>query len=247
MEITKDFALLYGILLGDGCLSKVKRKDGKNSFHYLIVITCSYYDDQEFIHNVVLPLLEKIRGRKTKVCNYRNDGTIRLMFSDKELYYFLRNLDFPRGVKGDRVIIPEIFYDNCLVRQVIQGYFATDGCFCLTKNPKKYYPRIESATTNLNVLGQIHKYLNSIGMDGSIRRVKRIKKYWKTQKSQFHIQFNGHDNLEIFRKKIGFVNYKHKKKYLNFQNYLKIYEVGKEIDYDFNMALPGIEPGTFCA
>ncbi len=243
MEIDKDLALLYGILAGDGCLSKVRRKNRKNSFSYFVGITCNKYCDQHFVDKIVLPLLEKIRGRKTNIRTYSGDGTIRILFCDKKLYSFLRKLGFPNGVKGNKIIIPKVFYKKKLVKYAIQGYFATDGCFCLTKNPKKYYPRIESRSTNLRLLQQIHKFLNKLGLNGHYYSVGKNIKRGKNEMPVGRFQFNGNKNLELFRENIGFVNYKHELRYNKFNDYLKIYENGREIDYNFNMALPGFEPG----
>ena len=46
MMINENFALFYGILLGDGCLSKV----GKCRF---ISISCNFHSDQPFINSIL--------------------------------------------------------------------------------------------------------------------------------------------------------------------------------------------------
>jgi hypothetical protein len=42
----EKYALLFGILLGDGCLSHYHSKDGKEGF--AIAITGNIHDDQDF-------------------------------------------------------------------------------------------------------------------------------------------------------------------------------------------------------
>ncbi|MCD6496492.1 MAG: LAGLIDADG family homing endonuclease [Candidatus Aenigmarchaeota archaeon] len=58
MKIDKDWALFYGIMIGDGCISKCK----KCSF---VVISCSLYDDKPFFEKV--KLLDFPVGKKGQI------------------------------------------------------------------------------------------------------------------------------------------------------------------------------------
>ena len=53
-----EIALLYGVLIGDGCLSNTAKA-------YFISLTCDLYSDIPFITKIQ-PLLEKFRGKEIK-------------------------------------------------------------------------------------------------------------------------------------------------------------------------------------
>ena len=60
MEISKEFAELYGVLLGDGCLSKYKRKD-RNNATYCTLFT-GHTHDLPYYTNVLRPIMNKLYG-----------------------------------------------------------------------------------------------------------------------------------------------------------------------------------------
>lgn len=209
--VDKDIALLYGILLGDGCLSLVKSK------HKFISITGCSFDDIPFYEMVISPILRTLRGKETKIKFRKGCNAIDFNFTDIKLFDLIHSLGFPVGKKGPDVIIPDIFYKNLLVDRVVQGFFATDGSLVLTKNPNRLYPRIEAHAIHKYLLLQIHSYLISRGMNGHFYQCKRVKEdlRWNSQK-KYKIQFNGRENLIIFDREIGFVNPKHKDRFRNF-------------------------------
>jgi hypothetical protein len=70
----EKFALFYGIMLGDGCLSQYKTKEGRERFS--ISITGTYPDDISFYEGVLTPILKSfgrtsVSIRKRKYCNAR--------------------------------------------------------------------------------------------------------------------------------------------------------------------------------
>ncbi len=211
----EKFALFYGIMLGDGCLSHYKSKYG--SIGYAISITCNYYDDQEFFKEIVLPLTISLRGKNINIKQRPKKGTIELNFCDKILFNKINSFGFPIGKKGKDLIIPEKFYKDNLLKFIIQGFFATDGSLVLTRNPNKLYPRLEAHVIHKKLIEQIYNFLSEEGLQGHVYKCKRIKQElrWNVQ-DKYRFQFNGIDNLILFHEKIGFVNPKHEKKYQNF-------------------------------
>ncbi len=141
-SLTDDerFALLFGILAGDGCLCKHINKKGRT--HYFLSISGNYYDDKPFYNLVVVPLINSLRGDKKpiKFKNRKDQGKIEINFSDKVLFTKLRDFEFPVGKKGQNLIVPQIFEDKGLLKYILQGFFATDGSLVLTQNPNKFYP-----------------------------------------------------------------------------------------------------------
>ncbi len=154
----EKLALLYGVLLGDGCLSHVKRSR-------FISITCNYYNDQPFI-NSILPILEELRGKKVKAYNRKKYGKVEITFSDKRLFEIIRALGFPVGKKGTEISLPPELSNY--QKQLVNGYFATDGCLVLTKNNGALYPRLEFSSISIKLLRDVKRYLNSLDILGGI-------------------------------------------------------------------------------
>ena len=226
MKINKQTALLYGIMLGDGCLCKHVNKKGKE--FYFISISGNYYDDKPFYNSVVVPLVNLLRrtGKETPVRKRLDYGKIEINFSDKLLFNNLKEVGFPVGKKGNKLRIPKIFYDKELLRYVVQGFFATDGSLVLTKNPNKFYPRIEGAGISRNLISQICDYLKKVEMKGYFYKAKRnkIDDKWGIRQQQYRFQFNGKSNLLLFNELVGFVNPKHIDKFSNFLRYSEEYD-----------------------
>jgi len=226
VKIDKKVALLYGIMLGDGCLCEHRNK--KKSVIYFISISGNYYDDKPFYSSIVIPLINSLRKNKSpiKFGERKTYGKIEINFSDRDLFSQLKSIGFPVGKKGNKLKIPSIFYNKNLMRYILQGFFSTDGSLVLTKNPNKFYPRMEGAGISKNLISQIWSYLNKVGMKGSFYEVKRIKVDWEygNHQQQYRFQFNGKENLLLFNEKIGFVNPKQKEKFLNFLRYSEEYD-----------------------
>jgi len=200
----KKIALIYGTLLGDGCLSKV----GKASF---ISITCNVYSDIPFII-FIHPILEEIRGKPIKIHKRPKYGKVEINFSDIKMFNYFNNLGFPIGKKGPNITIPTHF--SSLMKYIVQGYFATDGCLVITNNNGIPYPRIEFASISKNLLSQVKEFLNSLGIKGNVYLSKKYTNGWN---SLYRLQLNGKNNLDKFYRKVGFVNPKHQEKFKKFK------------------------------
>ncbi len=202
MDVDKDLALLYGILLGDGCISKV----GKN--HHFVEICGHLEDDLPFLNNIK-PIVERIRSKKVRIKKRPSQGKLEMGFCDKKMFLLFKNIGFPVGKKGKKLKISSFFGEK-YYREIIKGYFATDGCLVLTNNNGIIYPRIEFSSISKVLLKQVLDYLKKEGIQGSLYVSHKYENNWN---NLYRIQFNGKNNLEKFIEKIGFTNPKHKKKY----------------------------------
>ena len=218
----EKFALFYGIMLGDGCLSKYKPKDRNERF--AVVITGGLIGDKSFFENVLVPLLKSFGRKSVTIKERRYCGAIEINFPDKYLFEIIKGYGFPVGKKGPHITIPLVFYTKNLVKYVIAGFMATDGSLVLTKNPNKYYPRVEANSISTGLIQQIHEFLVSIGMSGAfyLAKGKHNNSSYNSQK-QYRFQFNGLKNLLIFHDKIGFINPRYEEKFKNFMKYEKGY------------------------
>lgn len=221
----EKFALLFGILAGDGCLSAYTSYNKK---YYAIVVTGSSLDDIPFYEQIVIPLINSLReGNKksVKIKKRLDCNAIEILFTDKILFNKLKSYEFPVGKKGQQLIIPQTFYDKKLVKYIVQGFFATDGSLVLTKNPNKFYPRVEARVIHKDFLKQIYGYLISLGLNGAYYLCKaRPDPRWKVVQDQCRFQFNGKNNLLLFNELVGFINPKHKQKFLDFIEYDREYD-----------------------
>jgi len=190
----REFAELYGVMLGDGCLSAYG--NGKQA----VVVTGSIYDDRPFFDSVVLPRMCRLRGKNI---NYRlkpKQGSVEINFVDGSVFGIFTRLGFPVGLKGE-IRIPSVLIREPLGKHVVSGLFATDGSFVVTNNNGTMYPRVEFRSASVTLLKQIRQVLRRCGMHGGL-----YPKYTR-------LQYNGKRNLSTFASRIGFLNPKHRDKY----------------------------------
>ncbi len=245
VKIDKDLALFYGVLLGDGCL-------GRYGGQYVIAITGNLKDDVPFYDNVLTPLISKLRGKPTHYRTTVKGNRIDFHIYDKLFLNEIHSLGFPIGKKGPLITIPQIFYEKKLLKYVVQGIMATDGSLVLTKNPNKFYPRIELRVIHKHLIKQIYDYLISIEMKGHLYLSKsKPNPLWRNPQQQYRFQFNGRKNIDVFIESVGFVNPKQIIKLNLFIKYSKLYDKSiknipsqRQRYYRPNsyMALRGFEP-----
>lgn len=200
LKLNRNFALLYGIMLGDGCLSLVY---GKKKF---ISIAGSMRDDIPFFEKVVKPIIFNLIKTNIPIKFKNSKNVIELNFIHKPLFDFFCNLGFPIGKKGNKLFIPRCFYEKNLVKYVIQGFFATDGSLVLTNNNGTLYPRVEANGVAKNLIIEIDNLLNSKKVKCHFYEAKRKRHSYLNNKPQYRIQINGKDNLKVFIRNIGFIN-----------------------------------------
>ncbi|MBI4021720.1 MAG: hypothetical protein HY369_05790 [Candidatus Aenigmarchaeota archaeon] len=198
-KIDKHWALFYGILIGDGCLSLC----GKHRF---VVITCNLLDDIPFFDSLVVPLAERLRGRRVTYRKRYDWNKIEINFSDPLLFESLVSLGFPIGKKGP-IIIP-VSFPQSLWRYIIAGIFATDGSFVLKNNNGTLYPRIEFRSISQKLLLQIKEFLIGSGMKGNVYRTV------SSGSIAYRLEFPGVRNVMTFEDTIGFANPKHTHRFL---------------------------------
>ncbi|PIZ50590.1 hypothetical protein COY27_06625 [Candidatus Woesearchaeota archaeon CG_4_10_14_0_2_um_filter_33_13] len=196
MKITKDLALVYGVLLGDGCLSKIRN-------HSFISITCNIHSDKAFLEKIK-PFLEKLRQKPIKLYERKKYGKIEINFSDKKLFNQFLKSSFPVGKKGPNLIVPDRMLP--FLKEIINGYFATDGSLVITNNNGIKYPRLEFSSISKSLLQQVQKFLKTLEITGNIYISKRYSNNWNTL---YRLQINGKTNLKLFKNNIGFINPKH--------------------------------------
>lgn len=129
------------------------------------------------------PLLKGLINKVPSIKTRKNCKAIDILIYNKNLFDKIRSLGFSVGKKGPKLTIPDYFIDKNLMKLIIAGFMATDGSLVLTKNPNKYYPRIEGNGISEKLIKQIKDYLVNIGMKSSFYLAKR-----KNMGSSYNIQ-----------------------------------------------------------
>lgn len=196
------FLEFYGVLLGDGWLSKLKY-DGKDN--WLIGISGDGKLDREFFIYLKKNIKE-LFNRAAYLKERPKYNSIELNFSHKMLIRALNeNIGFPLGKKINLKIDEEVYnlgYEK--VKQVIRGIFDTDGSFYLDKTSAgKPYPCICITMKAPILIKQIYDMLVKEG----------FKVYHNKHRSpNEQIILKGSKQLKKWMKEIGSSNPRHLRK-----------------------------------
>jgi intein/homing endonuclease len=201
-ELNKELAEFYGILLGDGCISKFY---SQNRNKEIIRIDGHGTDDIEY-YKYLQELIEKITNRRISVKRRNKKNAIFITFSNKEFSKFLNSkLNFPYGKKKG-MVISDILLRKDLINKVLRGLFDTDGSIYFTKNnwkrKRRTYPIIEISSHNDNLIDQLLKILKGLGF-------KPILSHYKDS-----IKLHGKKQVIKWMEEIGSNNPYKKSKYL---------------------------------
>ncbi len=197
MDITRDLAEFYGILLGDGCISVYTARKA-NKINRVIRIDGNLFTDLKY-YEYVKKLIKEIIGKDVTIKFRKDCNGIFIVFQKKEFSNFLHySLKFPYGKKTfAKLEIPEIFLnDKFLLRFLLRGFFDTDGCIYFTKNNSKIrnYPIIELSNHNVEFLNCLKHALESLGF-------KPIFSHYCDS-----LKLHGKKNLRLWMKQIGSSN-----------------------------------------
>jgi hypothetical protein len=193
-------------MAGDGCLSRYKNK-------YVISISGNLKDDKLFYDKIIIPLLNKLRLKKTKYRIRPDWNKIEINFSDKLFFDKLKNLGFPVGKKLNQTLLLPKKLKN-YASYFVAGLIATDGCIWFrTKNYKRPYPVIGIKNKCKTLVYQTYNFLRLLNLNPKLREVKLRN---NPKSGAYEIAIYGHKNFNRFINLVGFVNPKHKLKYKTF-------------------------------
>ena len=192
VKLDKNLAEFYGILVGDGCISKFV---AQSKTHHVIRIDGNSITDKEY-YNHIKKLIFSIIKREVSIRFDKRFNGIFIYFEAKEFAIYLnKHFNFPFGKKGE-IFINDKLVTNRLIKHVLRGLFDTDGCIYFTKNNShlRYYPIIEISSHSNNMINQLEKILNELGFKTKIG-------FYKDS-----IKLHGKRNVEKWMKEIGSSN-----------------------------------------
>ncbi len=161
---------VFGVLLGDGCLSKYFANCGKRNRNN-VIITGNIKKDYDYLCFYIKPLIEETFPITCTVVR-RKDGCLNLVMTKKELFeWFVKN-GFPIGKKGKYLKIPDHIILMSIEKQnyVMRGLFDTDGCMYARKDEGYRYPHIKITTISKLMREQMRQILRVQGISAYIHK-----------------------------------------------------------------------------
>jgi len=192
-----ELAEFYGIMLGDGNLTKIKSyKIGT----YQARISGDSRFDREYLLNYVKPLIEKLFSIEVVYFKVKNKNTFVLVATSRKIVEFLESKGFVPGNKiKNQLVIPNWINSNReYVKACIRGLYDTDGGIYKLNHQSS----IQIVITNYNqkLLRQVRDSLILLGISPS--NIATQNKIYLTKRTE----------LRKFLKQIGFRNSKHANK-----------------------------------
>lgn len=190
----KGFAEFYGILLGDGCIfSNLKG----------LSITGNKITDNPYYYKHLNKLIFSLFGIYPSFYELKENRTIHCVIHSKSIAEYMAKMGFPIGVKHESYPrIPRLFFkDKRLLGLCIRGLMDTDGSLSAHPHSK--------IMIHLSIT--IHSLKNSVWRGLNKLRIP-------SGKFNKGIMIYGKEKLNLFKKAIGFSNYKNIYKYKTFIN-----------------------------
>lgn len=163
--VNEDLAELYGVLLGDGCLSLVGGKRKR------VLISGNLKNDLEYYKEVIRPMILRFFHVRGYLQRKPKRGSIYFWFGSS-VFDFASNMGFPIGRKTELLIPPSIFSNKQFFWACIRGIFNTDGCVYARyskpygRQKKQYfYSVIQFRMKQPKLLLQMRTFLEGEGVD----------------------------------------------------------------------------------
>lgn len=197
----KKLAEFTGIMLGDGSIGEYecKKGDGTTNTQRSVAVTLS--SEEEEFSEYVISLFNDLFNISPAIREKKNENVIEIRSFRKNLFNFLtKDLGLKVSPKWDRAKIPEIYENDDHRREVLRGYFDTDGSVVLTDNNGTLYPRLEMKISPSPMQNQFVEILEKENFNFG---------NYDIGKGKVRIQMNGKTQLQKWLNEIGFANRKH--------------------------------------
>lgn len=216
--LTPDIAADTGIHLGDGSLF-IRQGQPKTSYRY--EVTGHAVEDQLYLFGTVIPIISSAYGLDKPGFHLdRECRWVSLRYENKALALFKHDvLGLPNGRKTNAVIPGKISQSPRLMCHLAREILATDGVlgFYGTPGYPHKYARIQIKLTAKRVIEELADFLrNGLGMQISLRPHSTTYDGWGTN-PRFILQINRSEDIDTWRKKIGFSNPSHVSRVMVFE------------------------------
>lgn len=230
MEIDEDLAELFGIHIGDGCISENQRY----SEYYL---GGNLTEEKEYHDNWVGPLFNKkvMNPLFNKNVNYKEHpkvGIYGFHIFNKKLINFFKEFGIVTGSKINMGIPRKILTDKKLLKRFLRGLFDTDGTIYFeksytSKHFKHNHPIIKLGTVSNMLANDVYNSLKKLGLNP---RMKNPHKGKKDKNIVYNVLLYRKEDINFFINEIGFKNPKHYTKWMIYKklSYCSPYTTLKE-------------------
>jgi len=191
---SRRLAEFYGIMLGDGNLTKIK---GHKRGTYSIRIVGDSRNDKKYLTRYVKPMIKELFDITPRVGKFKDSNAVFIEAVSKKLVEFLEQKEFKPGDKIRNVVgIPSWIKKNPrFLKSCLRGLYDTDGSFYRLANQNSH--QINFSNRNSRLLNEVRDSLILLGIFPS--NITKGKEINITKKSE----------LRKFIKLIGFSNPKH--------------------------------------
>lgn len=191
---SEELAEFFGIMLGDGNLTKIKAyKIGT----YQIRIVGDSRFDREYLINFVKPLIEKLFKINVNLHKIKNSNGLNVNANGLRLVEFLESKGFKPGDKiRNQITMPDWIKKNPkFLRACIRGMYDTDGSVYKLTNQNSH--QFSFRNYNYTLITDVRNSLLSLGINCS--KITKGNEILITRKSE----------LRKFLNEVGFHNFKH--------------------------------------
>jgi len=191
---SSDLAEFYGIMLGDGNLTKLR---GYKLGTYSIRIVGDTRKEKRYFSDYIRPLIKGLFDITPRISKFKNTNALYIEAVSKELVEFLEKKGFRPGNKiKNKLGIPGWIKQNPeLLKKCLRGLYDTDGCVYKLTNQNSH--QISFCSKNKTLLEEVRSSLIFLGINPS--NITKGKEIHITKKSE----------LANFLKHVGFSNSKH--------------------------------------
>lgn len=210
-EMNEKLAELYGVLIGDGCLSQYFSSYAQKSIFCTLITGHSH--DEPYYRQVLQPILINEFGIKGCV-RFRNDcKCIRFETIHKNIFNFFKAFGFPVGLKSYLAIPNSILLSNNFSIACVRGIFDTDGSIY-----SRYSKQYENHKKHYNYLViqfkmKSHTIINQIKEILEINNIKTTK-IGVVKDCYFVVRITSQENVDRFMELIRPSNKYHIDRYL---------------------------------
>jgi len=195
-EFSEEFAEFIGVLLGDGNVFRLKKK---NTGVYSVRIAGDSRHDREYLSSHVAPLGKRLFGLTPNILFHKTANEMFVIFYGKLLVEFFTSIGIPDGNKmHSQVTIPKwIMKNNVFLQACIRGLIDTDGSIHRMSKRDSHLLRISFTAHNKKLMSDVRIALQTLGYFPS-KVICGTKLYISRQ-----------SDIQKYIREIGFSNNKH--------------------------------------
>jgi len=225
LTINEELAEMMGALIGDGCISRYKTKDGR--VRTFLLYSGHSDNDVYYYEKIVNPTFEKEFGTGGRLYKRKNTKSLLFWVGNEKAIAFFLGLGFPLGKKSKNLrVMPSISKDTTLMKACIRGIFNTDGSI-YRRYSKKYsghskvyanYAVIQFKMKSKILLQQLRNFFKGINFNPNrISKVNDVYVLRLTSQNDIHrFMFEFSINHPHHIKRYQSICYCQKRRTLNF-------------------------------